>query len=70
VYDRGVPLIGGIAALAGSRVAIFGAGMEGQCFARRVGPTCAELVVVDDIAGDPSGLTGPRQAVEAESAEF
>ncbi len=70
MYDRGVPLIGGIAALAGSRVAIFGAGMEGQCFARRVGPTCAELVVVDDIAGDPSGLTGPRQAVEAESAEF
>ena len=68
VYHRGVPLIGGVAALAGSRVAIFGAGMEGQCFARRVGPTCAELVVVDDIAGDPSGLTGPRQAVEAESA--
>ena len=64
VYDRGVPLIGGVAALAGSRVAIFGAGMEGQCFARRVGPTCAELVVVDDIAGDPSGLTGPRQAVD------
>jgi len=65
VYDRGVPLIGGIAALAGSRVAIFGAGMEGQCFARRVGPTCAELVVVDDVAGDPSGLTSPRQAGEA-----
>ena len=68
VYDRGVPLIGGVAALAGRRVAIFGAGMEGQSFAQRFGPTCAELVVVDDLAGDPSGLTGPRQPVEAESA--
>jgi len=64
VYHGGVPLIGGIAALAGSRVAMFGAGMEGQCFARRVGPTCAELVIVDDIAGDPSVLTGPRQGGE------
>ena len=68
VYHRGVPLIGGVAALAGSRVAIFGAGMEGRSFARHVGPICAELVLVDDIAGDPSVLTGPRQAVEAEPA--
>jgi UDP-N-acetylmuramoylalanine--D-glutamate ligase len=56
-----VPLIGGVAALAGKRVAIFGAGREGQSFARRVGPTCADLVVVDDVAGDPTRLTGPRQ---------
>jgi UDP-N-acetylmuramoylalanine--D-glutamate ligase len=70
VYHRGVPLIGGVAALAGSRVAIFGAGMEGRCFARRVGPSCAELVVVDDVAGDSSGLAGPRQAVEAEPTEL
>ena len=64
VYHRGVPLIGGVAALAGRRVAVFGAGIEGLCFARRVGPTCAELVIVDDIAGDPSVLTGPRQGGE------
>ncbi len=70
VYHRGVPLIGGVAALAGSRVAIFGAGMEGQSFARHVGPTCAELVLVDDVAGDPSGLTGPRQAVEADPGKI
>ena len=38
VTYRGVPLIGGIAALAGRRLAVFGAGMEGQSFARRVGP--------------------------------
>ena len=50
------------------RVAMFGAGMEGQCFARHVGPTCAELVIVDDVAGDPSVLTGPRQGDEAASA--
>ncbi len=68
MYHRGVPLIGGVAALAGSRVAVFGAGREGLCFARRVGPTCAELVIVDDIAGDPSVLTGPRQDHETAPA--
>jgi UDP-N-acetylmuramoylalanine--D-glutamate ligase len=68
VYDRGVPLIGGVAALAGRRVAIFGAGMEGQCFARRFGSSFAELVVVDDVVGDPTRLTGPQQAVKAEQA--
>jgi UDP-N-acetylmuramoylalanine--D-glutamate ligase len=48
VYDRGVPLIGGIAALAGKRVAIFGAGTEGRAFARFAGPACAELFIIDD----------------------
>ena len=30
MYHRSVPLIGGVAALAGKRVAVFGAGLEGQ----------------------------------------
>ncbi len=52
MYHRGVPLVGGVAALAGKKVALFGAGMEGRCFARLIGPSCAELVVLDDLAGD------------------
>jgi UDP-N-acetylmuramoylalanine--D-glutamate ligase len=70
VYHRGVPLIGGVAALAGRRVAVFGAGIEGRSFARRVGPTCAELVVLDDVVGDLAAPEGPRQAVKAELAEL
>ena len=69
-YHRGVPLIGGIAALAGRRVAVFGAGMEGQSFARRVGPSCAELVIVDDAAADVPGYSAPRRASAADIAEF
>jgi len=62
VYHRSVPRIGGVAALSGKRVAVFGAGMEGQAFARLVGPSCAELVVLDDLAGGQaaSGGPGPR----------
>jgi UDP-N-acetylmuramoylalanine--D-glutamate ligase len=62
VYLRRVPLIGGVAALSGKRVAVFGAGMEGQAFARRVGPSCSELVVLDDLVGGMpvSGGPGPR----------
>jgi UDP-N-acetylmuramoylalanine--D-glutamate ligase len=59
VYYRGVPLVGGVAALAGKRVAVFGAGMEGQCFARLIGPSCGELVVLDDLAGDRAPSGGP-----------
>ena len=70
MYHRGVPLIGGIAALAGKRVAVFGAGMEGQSFARRVGPSCAELVIVDDAAAGVPGYSAPRRASAAEIAEF
>jgi len=64
VYDRGVPLIGGVAALAGRRVAVFGAGMEGRSFARLVGPRCAELVIVDD-AAQSSASAGPAGALGA-----
>ena len=70
MYHRGVPLIGGVAALAGKRVVVFGAGIEGRSFARRVGPTCAELVVVDDVVGDLTAPEGPRQAIKAELAEL
>ncbi len=73
MYHRGVPLIGGAAALAGKRVAIFGAGMEGLSFARLVGPTCSELVIVDDaVAGAAAAhlLTAPRQANEAELSDL
>ncbi len=66
MYHRGVPLIGGVAALAGKRVAIFGAGMEGRCFARQFGPSCSELVVLDDLAGGPGAAGGPGRPVEAE----
>jgi UDP-N-acetylmuramoylalanine--D-glutamate ligase len=61
-----VPLIGGVAALAAKRVAVFGAGMEGQCFARRFGPEFAELVLLDDLAEDRSisGATKRQRAVE------
>lgn len=48
MYHRDVPQIGGIAALARKRVAVFGAGLEGRCFAKLIAPECAELVVVDD----------------------
>jgi UDP-N-acetylmuramoylalanine--D-glutamate ligase len=60
-----VPPIGGLSALAGKRVAVFGAGMEGQDFARRVQASCSELVVVDDLAADasPAGIAR-RHAVE------
>jgi UDP-N-acetylmuramoylalanine--D-glutamate ligase len=62
MYHRSVPRIGGLAALSGKQVAVFGAGMEGQAFARRVGPSCSELVVLDDLAGGKpaSGGPGPR----------
>jgi len=59
-----VPQIGGVAALAGKRVAVFGAGLEGRCFAERFGPSCAELVVLDDcVAGraDPGGSRLPLE---------
>jgi UDP-N-acetylmuramoylalanine--D-glutamate ligase len=69
-YDLGVPLIGGVAALAGKRLAVFGAGMEGQSFARRVGPSCAELVMVDDAVGGGAGYTAPSQASATTLAEF
>ncbi len=59
MYHRKVPLVGGVAALAGKRVAIFGAGKEGQSFARLIGPSAGELVVLDDIKSDRV-LTGPR----------
>ncbi len=73
MYHRGVPLIGGAAALAGKRVAIFGAGLEGLSFSRLVGPTCAELVIVDDAVAGPAAahlLTAPRQANDTDLADF
>jgi len=70
VYHRGVPLIGGVAALAGKRVAVFGAGMEGRSFAQRVGQSCAELVIVDDAAAGRTDFAAPRQASAAELAEL
>jgi len=69
-YAFGVPLIGGVAALAGKRVAVFGAGMEGKSFARRVGPTCEELVIVDDSVAGRAGYAAPRQASATELAEL
>lgn len=69
-YALGVPLIGGVAALAGKRVAVFGAGMEGKSFARRVGPTCEELVIVDDSVARKAGYAAPRQASDAELADL
>ena len=59
MYHRSVPRIGGVAALSGKRVAVFGAGMEGQSFARRIGPSCAEIVVLDDLAGGRPASGGP-----------
>jgi UDP-N-acetylmuramoylalanine--D-glutamate ligase len=59
VYHRSVPRIGGVAALSGKRVAVFGAGMEGQSFARRIGPSCSEIVVLDDLAGGRPASGGP-----------
>jgi UDP-N-acetylmuramoylalanine--D-glutamate ligase len=70
VHRRGVPLIGGVAALAGRRVAVFGAGSEGQAFARQVGPSCAELVMVDDAVENAPGFSAPRRASEAVLVEF
>jgi UDP-N-acetylmuramoyl-L-alanine---L-glutamate ligase len=70
VYHRGVPLIGGAAALAGRRVAVFGAGMEGRSFARLIGPSCAELVIVDDAVASPPGFSAPRRASQAVLAEL
>ncbi|MGA3352516.1 MAG: UDP-N-acetylmuramoyl-L-alanine--D-glutamate ligase [Acidimicrobiales bacterium] len=65
-----MPLIGGVAALVGKRVAVFGAGIEGRCFARRVGPSCAELVVLDDLAGDPLAPDAVRRRLAQGSASF
>jgi UDP-N-acetylmuramoylalanine--D-glutamate ligase len=64
-----VPPIGGLAALDGKRVAMFGAGMEGQGFARRVGASCAELVLIDDLAGDRSSAAIARRKAAEELAE-
>jgi len=72
VYHRSVPQIGGVAALAAKRVAVFGAGMEGQCFARRFGPSFAELVLLDDLAEDRSfsGASRRQQAAERAGLEL
>jgi len=64
MYDRGVPLIGGVAALVGKRVAVFGAGMEGRSFIARFGPECAELVVVDDFIGQRARKGGSSPSAE------
>jgi UDP-N-acetylmuramoylalanine--D-glutamate ligase len=70
VYHRSVPLIGGVAALAGKRVAIFGAGMEGQCFARRFGESFAELALLDDVADDSSESGQARREALASNTGF
>jgi UDP-N-acetylmuramoylalanine--D-glutamate ligase len=70
VYHRAVPLIGGASALAGKRVAVFGAGTEGQSFARRMRPICAEIVMVDDAADPARDFSAPRRASETELAKL
>ena len=70
MYHRSVPLIGGVVVLAGKRVAIFGAGMEGQCFARRFGESFAELALLDDVADDSSESGQARREALASNTGF
>jgi len=44
--------------------------MEGRDFARRVGPSCAELVIVDDAVARMPGFAAPRQANVTELTEL
>jgi UDP-N-acetylmuramoylalanine--D-glutamate ligase len=44
--------------------------MEGQCFARRVGPSCGEVFLLDDLADDGSAATTARRRVAEEAAQL
>jgi UDP-N-acetylmuramoylalanine--D-glutamate ligase len=46
-------------------VAIFGAGVEGRSFARRVDPICAQLVLLDDLVADGNGSAVGLDALRA-----
>jgi UDP-N-acetylmuramoylalanine--D-glutamate ligase len=44
--------------------------MEGRCFAQRFGPSCSELVVLDDLACDPDASAGGRRKMAEDLAGF